>query len=92
MACRDIKKAEKIISDLAVTHPNSKVKFLELNLESFASVKKFASDFKLGVLPRLLTVIKMHVYIFGVLKNLLLEIEHFVIELPLITLIISMIS
>ena len=69
MACRDVKKAEKIISELAVTNPNSQVKFLELNLESFASVKKFVSDFKLGMLlPRLLTINKkLLVSLFGIL-------------------------
>ncbi|KAJ9073592.1 Retinol dehydrogenase 13 [Entomophthora muscae] len=45
LACRSQAKAEAAISSLLEENPSANLKFMELDLASFDSVKKFASEF-----------------------------------------------
>ncbi|KAL9972631.1 hypothetical protein ACROYT_G018977 [Oculina patagonica] len=51
MACRDIGAAEKAIKELKEELPQAKVEYMELDLGSLASVRKFVTNFKKKGLP-----------------------------------------
>ncbi|XP_037976531.2 retinol dehydrogenase 12 [Plutella xylostella] len=45
IACRDVKKSEDAVTDIINSTQNSKVKFKQLDLSKFESIRRFAKDF-----------------------------------------------